>query len=170
MRGWKVNFWGPCMVDCKFLYSTFPLFYGLTRKSILGWRSFSLSIFEGGGALLASSFHYWFWEVQCHSNFRSCFSLYKLSITFRILKFQGNVPWCGSLFHPLGCILSGPLYSEYLCPSILIHFLSYLFGLSLFSLFRSPVTCLLNWLDWSIYLSRFHFPFVCIVFLFSYNG
>lgn len=90
--------------------------------------------------------------------FRCIFS-FQNSLTFRVLKFQGNFPWYGSLFYPLDCILSGIFNSRHSCPSTLGNYLNYFFDFSVSFWIICYSRCWTAWI-WSfnfLILSHSHF-------------
>lgn len=138
----------PCMVDWKFLYSTLPLSWW---GSILEWQSFFLRILKLLlHSPLASSITF---EKANAVLISDPLLLFENSVTFRVLKFQGNFFSVSPFFNPLGCVLSGLLH-------LFIWFFSVLFLDHL--LFMT-----LNCLDWFFCCS---YPFsltfsICLLFL-----
>lgn len=111
---------------------------------------------------MAIGFQYCFWEAQCL--ILDAFFLFENLLTFRVLKFQGDFPWDGSLFYSLDCILNGLFNSRHSCPSTLGNFLNYFFDFSVSFWITCYSRCWTAWIDPLIFLS-FLTPIFYLLFL-----
>lgn len=143
----------PCMVDWKFLYSTFPLsWWGI----ILEWQSFFLRILKILLHLpLASSITF---EKPTAVLISDPLLLFENSVTVGVLKFQGNF-----------------FVVSFLLLLFFIHWVAYsvasfiyFFDFFLFSFWITYYSwCWTAWIDSFVVLilSHSHFLFVCFFFL-----